>query len=62
MHVYGLAQVVLPVYPVPPHCPQCATPVDPGEVTVVVVPGLDGVVVGDVPDEASCAFTNVKAC
>lgn len=59
MHVYGEAQVVGPVNPMPPHCAQCAAPVpdplDPVEVggaTVLVTGGGATLVGAELPDGA----------
>jgi hypothetical protein len=50
--VYGAAQVVGPVYPVPPHCPYCGTvPPEPplfAEVVVVLWVPADVVVLATV--------------
>ena len=57
--MYGLAQVVDPVYPMPPHCPYSATDPPAGDV-VGAVPGA--VVGAELPDEAlNLEFTKVNA-
>jgi hypothetical protein len=65
LQVYGLAQVVAPVHPAPPHCPYCAIlppPVTGGDVGAVPpVPAVDVGVVPPLPEALSLDLMNVKA-